>query len=350
MYCRILGKHKKSLQRKKSHTSAPGSPAVVAPAVNTNREENMSGLSRISIDDDHKSDCAVLKARDHNILKVGTWNVRTLAQDGKVENLMKEAKDLKIDILGISETRLIDTGEYNNDDTYTLFNSGGDQRMHGVGLLVRKHIAKSIQGIICVSKRNILIKIKGAPFDMSILQTYAPTLDHSDEEIEEYYDEVAKTLKTVKSDEILIVMGDMNAKIGKGKSGSTVGEHGLGKRNERGERLINFCNEMNLCIANTFFEHPARKLYTWKSPGDVHRNQIDFIMIRKRFRNSLKQCSTYPGADIDSDHNPVIAKLKFRLKKPPTKSNKTPKIDIAKLSLLLTNLYQQLQRKRNNHG
>ena len=109
------------------------------------------------------------------------------------------------------------------------------------------------------------------------------TSDYSDEELEEYYEEVSKTLKTVKSDEILIVMGDMNAKVGQGKYEKIVGNYGLGKRNERGDRLIQFCSEANLSIMNTFLQQPERRLYTWKSPGDVKRNQIDYIMIRKRF-------------------------------------------------------------------
>ena len=58
---------------------------------------------------------------------------------------------------------------------------------------------------------------------------------------------------------------------------------------------------------NTFFELPVRQKYTWKSPGDVTRNQIDYILIRNRFRNSIKKCKTYSGADINSDHNPVVA-------------------------------------------
>ena len=78
-------------------------------------------------------------------------------------------------------------------------------------------------------------------------------------------------------------MGDYNDKVGKGKKEDTVGYFGLGTRNERGERLIKFCEENNLCIANTFFQQPARRLYTWKSPGDINRNQIDYILIKKRY-------------------------------------------------------------------
>ena len=66
---------------------------------------------------------------------------------------------------------------------------------------------------------------------------------------------------------------------------------------------------------NTWFQQPLCRLYTWKSPGDISRNQIDYIMINQRFRNCVKQASTYPGADINSDHNPVTIKFKVRLKK-----------------------------------
>ena len=61
-----------------------------------------------------------------------------------------------------------------------------------------------------------------------------------------------------------------------------------------------------------------RRRYTWKSPGDRYRNQIDFILVRDRFRNSVKQARSYPGADIASDHNPVLVKLNVKLKKNKT--------------------------------
>ena len=87
-----------------------------------------------------------------------------------------------------------------------------------------------------------------------------------------------------------------------------------------------------MIVTNTYFQHPKRLLYTWKSPGDVCRNQIDYILIRHRYRNSVKQCKTYPGADIGSDHNPLIAKIKIRLKRAtPKNAQKKEFIDWGKL-------------------
>ena len=68
---------------------------------------------------------------------------------------------------------------------------------------------------------------------------------------------------------------------------------------------------------NTYFRHHPRHLYTWKSPGDRIRNQIDYITISKRFRNSIRQVKTYPRADCrgECDHVPVVAEMRLKLKK-----------------------------------
>ena len=123
------------------------------------------------------------------------------------------------------------------------------------------------------------------------------------------------TIKQCKSTDIVILLGEWNAKIGAGRYKTNVGQYGLGTRNERG-RLVEFCEENQFVACNTFYQHSKRQLYTWKSPGDIRRNQIDFILIRERFKNCIKCVKIYPGADIDSDHNPVFAELEIKLKTP----------------------------------
>ena len=122
-------------------------------------------------------------------------------------------------------------------------------------------------------------------------------------------------MKYAISDEIICVMGDLNAKVGNEIHTNVIGKYGLGKRNDRGERLIQFCQQNKLFVTNTWCQQPPRKLYTWKSPGDIIRNQIDYIIINERFRNCIKQAKTYPGADINSDQNPVVIKIKVKQKK-----------------------------------
>ena len=96
-------------------------------------------------------------------------------------------------------------------------------------------------------------------------------------------------------------MGDFNAKVGKEKFKDIAGQHGLGKRNKRGERLLNFCEEKKLIITNTFFQHHERRTYTYKSQRDVDGHQIDYILLTSIFRNGVTNCRAYPGADVASD-------------------------------------------------
>ena len=109
-------------------------------------------------------------------------------------------------------------------------------------------------------------------------------------------------------------MGDLNAKVGQERNGNIVGPCGMGEKNERGVKLIECCQKRQLTITNTWFTQPNRRKYIWISPGGKTRNQIDYIMINTQFRNSVKQANTYPGADIDSDHNPVVPTELLRLR------------------------------------
>ena len=103
-----------------------------------------------------------------------------------------------------------------------------------------------------------------------------------------------------------------------------VGSHGLGDRNERGDVLMEWCEEKELMTISTWFKQHKHRLFTWKSPNKQTRNQIDYILINQRFRNAVKSCKAYPGADSNSDHNLLMANIlcKMRkMKKPKTKPN-----------------------------
>ena len=251
-----------------------------------------------------------------SFLRFGTWNINTLYQAGKIDNCIAEMKAHKLDVLGVGEVRWTESGKITKQDTIFYY-SGGEKHQNGVGIMLKKKYEGAVNGFWPVSDRVVMIRISGKPFDVVIIQVYAPTsTGHSDQEVEDYYEDIKKAIDQIKSTDILIVMGDKNAKIGKGKVDDTVGDFGLGDRNDRGDRLLQFCQEFNLMIANTFFEHPSRYLYTWKSPGDRCRNQIDYIMIKKRFRNNIKNVKTYPGADmgVNCDHNLLVARINIKLK------------------------------------
>ncbi|GFN93424.1 craniofacial development protein 2-like [Plakobranchus ocellatus] len=181
--------------------------------------------------------------------------------------------------------------------------------------LFTKKITKAIKGYWALSDRVLLVKIAGKPVDLNIIQVYAPTANSNDEDLDKFYDELDTAKTQCKSQDPLIIMGDFNAKVGTEKVDDVVGKHGLGIRNERGEKLIEWCQTNNIIVGNTWFQQPPRRKWTWKSPGDETRNQIDYMMISKRYRNALLLAKTYPSADCYSDHVPVVGKFKLKLKK-----------------------------------
>ena len=109
-----------------------------------------------------------------------------------------------------------------------------------------------------------------------------PTSAHSDEEMDAVCDKLEQISQTVKGRENLIVMGDWNAVVGEQKEENCVGEFGLGRRNDRGQRLIEFCKQLKMVVTNTCFKQEKRRRYTWKAPGDTERYQLDDIMVRQR--------------------------------------------------------------------
>jgi len=107
----------------------------------------------------------------------------------------------------------------------------------------------------------------------------------------------------------------MDWEIGSQETPGVTGKFGLGVQNEAGQRLIEFCQENTLVIANTLFQKHKRRFYTWSSPDGQYQNQIDYILCSQRWRSSIQSTKTRPGADYGSDNELLIAKFKLKLKK-----------------------------------
>ena len=114
--------------------------------------------------------------------------------------------------------------------------------------------------------------------------------------------------------DILFIIGDWNAKVGSQETSGVTGKFSLGVQTETGQRLMEFCKQNTLVIANTLFHQNKRRLYTRTSPDGRHRNQIDYILCSQRWRSSIQSAKTRPGADCGSDHELRIAKFRLKLK------------------------------------
>ena len=134
-------------------------------------------------------------------------------------------------------------------------------------------------------------------------------------EAEQFYEDLQDLLEWIPMKDVLFIIGDWNAKAGSQEIPGVTGKFGLGIWNEAGQRLIEFCQENALVIANTLFQQHERSLYTWTSPDGQYRNQTGYIFCSQRWRSSLQSAKTILGDDCGSDHELLIAKFRLKLKK-----------------------------------
>ena len=128
----------------------------------------------------------------------------------------------------------------------------------------------------------ISVRFQGKPFNITVIQVYAPTSNAEDAEVEQFNEDLQDLLELTPQKEVLFIIGDWNAEVGSQEIPGVTGKFGLGIQNEAGQRLIEFCQGNSLIIANTLFQQHKRRLYTWTSPDGQYQNQIDYILCSQR--------------------------------------------------------------------
>ena len=99
----------------------------------------------------------------------------------------------------------------------------------------------------------ISVHLQGKPFNITVIQVYAPTSNTEEAEVEWFYEDLQDLLELTPKKDVIFITGDWNAKIGSQETPGGTGKFGLGMQNEAGQRLIEFCQENALVIANTLF-------------------------------------------------------------------------------------------------
>ena len=116
----------------------------------------------------------------------------------------------------------------------------------------------------------ISVRFQGKPFNITVIQVYAPTSNAEEAEVERFYEQLQDLLELTPKKDILFIIGDWNAEVGSQETSGVTGKFGLGIWNEAGQRLIEFFQENALVIANTLFQQHKRRLYTWTLPDGQH--------------------------------------------------------------------------------
>jgi len=166
-----------------------------------------------------------------------------------------------------------------------------------------------------VSDRLSYIVMRGRLQNIIVVNVRAPREEKSDEAKDSFYEELEQVFDQFLKYHKKMLLGDFNAKMGRENIFKpTIGRESLHQdSNDNGFRLVNFATSQNLVVESTMFPHRNIHKYTWTSPDGKTHNQIDHVLIDRRWHSIVLDVQSFRGADCDTDHYLVIAKVRERL-------------------------------------
>ena len=142
---------------------------------------------------------------------IGTWNVRSMNQ-GKLEVVKQEMAGVNVRILEISELKWTGMGEFNSDDHYTYYCGQESLRRNGVAIIVNKGVQNAVLGCNLKNDRMISVRFQGKPFNITVMQVYAPTSNTEEADVGWFYEDLPELLELTPKKDALFIIGVWNAK------------------------------------------------------------------------------------------------------------------------------------------
>ena len=152
---------------------------------------------------------------------------------------------VNVDILGISKLKWTGMGEFNSYDHYIYYCWQESLRRNGVAIMVNQRISNAVLGCSLKNDRMSSVCFQGKPFNITVIQVYAPTSNTEEAEVELFYEDLQDLLELTPKEDVFFIIGDWNAKVGSQETPGVTGKCGLGIRNEAGQRLIEFSKRMH---------------------------------------------------------------------------------------------------------
>ena len=188
---------------------------------------------------------------------IGTRNVMSTNQD-KLKMVKQEMARVNSNILGISELNWTGMGEFNSDDQYIYYCRQESLRRNGIDFIVNKRVQNAVLGCNLKNDTEITVRFQGKPFNITAIRVCAPTSNAKEDEVELFYEDLQVLLELTPKRDVIFIIRDWSAKVGRQETPGITGKFGLGVQNEASQRLTEFCQENALVIANTLFQQHKR--------------------------------------------------------------------------------------------
>jgi hypothetical protein len=227
-----------------------------------------------------------------------------MLQAGKMAEIANELLQYDLDITALQEIRWKGYGRIKKQKYILLYSGAEKQGEQGVGFVIKRSLENSIIGFEPINSRLCKVRIKGIFFNITMVNAYAPTENATEEQKEQFYEDLNRCCDQIPKHDALLILGDFNAKIGKELANQSVaGQHTIHeKTSENGLILCQFAETNELIISSTCFEHKDIHKGTWIDPAGRIVNQIDHVLVNKRRATIIEDVKTMRGANCDSDH------------------------------------------------
>ena len=255
-------------------------------------------------------------------LLVSTINVRTLRNQHKQKELAYLFKRTGIAVLGIQDHKIVHEEKVRSEEihgcvliTTSAWRNRRNAAVGGGGLMINNSTSNVLTDVGSFNERMIIVHFNGNP-KVTLIVQYSPT--EGSDDAKEHYTNLVEAISSIPKHNVLIVVGDFNAHLGKNEAKYTYHNN----TNSNGQFLLDLACECNLLITNTTFQKRSGKLWTYFSDMTTTKTQIDYILINKKWKNSLKNVEAYNTfSSIDSDHRILSARLRLSLRtsKAPTR-------------------------------
>jgi exonuclease III len=241
-------------------------------------------------------------------LVLGTLGVYRV---GAIKSAVEGLEKYKLDLVGVKEVRWEGEGYQTADNYIFLWEMTVNHHLR-TGYFVHNRISAAVKRVEFVSQRMSYITLK-CRCDVEF-NVHAPTKNKNEVMKDSFYEELEQVFNQLSRYHMKILIGNFNAKVGREDiSKPIIGNESLHEaNNDNGVRVVNFATSKNLILKSTFPHRDIHK-HTWTSPDGVIHNQTDHVLIDKRRHSNLLDNRSFRGADCDTDHCPVVAKLRERI-------------------------------------
>ena len=263
-----------------------------------------------------------------SLIRVGTLNIGMMTERGRELADMMEQRN--VDILCLQETRWKGSKARNIRGECKIFYNGADGRKNGIGIVLRKELAESVQEVKRVSDILMAMKLEVNGSILNIVSAYAPQVNNSMEEKNDFWEDLDGLIESTLTEERIVLGADLNGHVGEGNIGDEelMARYGAGTRNKEGSMVVDFGKRMDLAIVNTYFKKKDEHRVTYKSGGTS--TQVDYVMCRRRNLKEMCDCKVILNECGIKQHRMVVCKMILMVKKKKAEKVK-PKIRWWKL-------------------